>query len=566
MGPQENQPDRTNPPTANQNLQAINAQLEHLRNHVLRELNQDIDQLETRKKRLLQETEQLELRRQQQQQQQQDLVQQIAPALAQQLHQLLQQQLNTGAGYPYPTSYPVEQINDYSENANRAIASLDTTLRTTFRTLQQDLSSYQSSLSQQLGQMYSLEQQGTAILETLVTRLKAELEAKMAESVPVASPRPPAMRPSPPPPRPVQNTPPVAVEPPPPPPEPPAPPKPPKKRPKPSQVKLGFTMILLYSLALSLQNVVTRVIVKPEPSDILGGVLRLGSYIAPSFGNAVLLLMLRMVFVVLVMFVLAGFLYPRTWTDIKQFAQSKNTNLWLKVIGSGFFLFLSQALIYIAFGLLPAGVAITIFFIFPIVTVLLSWLLFGEKPSLIRAIATGIVFLGVAIIALFGGGSQVGDISIPGIAIAAASGITFALYVLLIQAGAKAIHPIPLSVINFATILIFSILSFLMPFTQNTVDVNPDMTVEIAICGLVLGGISLFSYLVNNIGISLIGAARASIFGATGPVFTALLTFLIVGEALSFPEILGMLIVTGGVAAVSAERLLKKPKNQPKNR
>jgi drug/metabolite transporter (DMT)-like permease len=567
MGPQKNQPDRTNPDTqatANQNLQAINTQLEHLRNHVLRELNQDIEQLETRKSRLLQETEQLERRRQQQQQQQQDLVQQIAPALAQQLHYLLQQQLNTGEGYPYPTSYPVEQINDYSENANRAIASLDTTLRTTFRTLQQDLSSYQSSLSQQLGQMYSLEQQGTAILDALVTRLKAELEAKMAESVPVASPRPPSMPP--PPPRPVQNTPPVATEAPPLPPEAPAPPKPPKKRPKPSQVKLGFTMILLYSLALSLQNVVTRVIVKPEPSEILGGVLRLGSYIAPSFGNAVLLLMLRMIFVVLVMFFLAGFLYPRTWQDINKFAQSKNTNLWLKVIGSGFFLFLSQALIYIAFGLLPAGVAITIFFIFPIVTVLLSWLLFGEKPSLIRSIATGVVFLGVAIIALFGGGSQVGDISWAGIAIAAASGITFALYVLLIQAGAKAIHPIPLSVINFTTILIFSILSFLMPFTQSSIAINPDMKLEIVICGLVLGAISLFSYLVNNIGISLIGAARASIFGATGPVFTALLTFLIVGEALSLPEMLGMLIVTAGVAAVSAERLLKKPKPQQKTR
>ncbi|MEC4803131.1 MAG: DMT family transporter [Jaaginema sp. PMC 1079.18] len=565
MGTQDNQPDRTNAnetATPQQNLQAINAQLEYLKNQVLRQLNQDINQLETRKNRLLQETEQLEFRRQQQEQQQQDLVQQIAPALAQQLHYLLQQQLNSGSAYP--TTYSVEQINDYSENANRAIASLDTTLRTTFRTLQQDLSSYQSSLSQQLGQMYSLEQQGTAILDALVTRLKAELEAKMAEPVSVTPP-PPAI-PAAPSPRPVQNAVPAAVEAPPTPPPAPSAPKPQKKRPQPSQVKLGFIMILLYSLTLSLQNVVTRVIVKPEPSDIFGGILRLGSYIAPSFGNAVLLLMLRMIFVVVVMSVLAGFLYPNTWQDIKQFVQSKNTGLWLKVVGSGFFLFLSQVLIYIAFGLLSAGVAITIFFIFPIVTVLLSWLIFGEKPSLIRSAATGVVFLGVAIIALFGGGSQVGNISLPGIAIAAASGITFALYVLLIQAGAKVIHPIPLSAINFATILLFSILSFLMPFTQSSVSINPDLKIEIVMCGLVLGGISLFSYLVNNIGISLIGAARASIFGATGPVFTALLTFLIVGEALSFPEVLGMLIVTVGVAAVSAERLLKKPQSQVQKR
>jgi drug/metabolite transporter (DMT)-like permease len=556
MGPVENQPDRINPDqqgAADRNIQEINAELERLKTNVIRQLSQEIEQLQARKKALLQETEQLESRRQQQQQQQQDLVQQIAPALAQKLHHLLTQQLANAASPQPPAVSSVDRLNDYNENAYRAIASLDSTLRTTFRTLQQDLSSYQSSLSQQLGQMYSLEQQGTAILDALVTRLKVELEAKMAESVPTPPPAANVVPPAPPPPRRQPPTQAIPVTPPPPP-----PPKVTKKRPKPSQVKLGFILILLYSLTLSLQNVVTRVIVMPKPSAILGGVFNLGSYIAPTLGNSVLLLMLRMFVVVFVMLILAGFLYPRTWQDIQQFIRSQNTNLWLKVIGSGFFLFLSQVLIYIAFGLLSAGVTITIFFIFPIVTVLLSWLLFGERPSGIRLIATAVVFLGVAIIALFGGGVA-SSISFAGVAIAALAGIAFALYVLLIQAGAKAIHPIPLSVINFATILVFSVVSFLLPFIQSSVEIDPNLTLEIWMCGLILGGLSLFSYLVNNIGISLIGAARASIFGATGPVFTALLTFFLVGEALNGAEIFGMLIVTAGVAAVSAERLLKKP-------
>ncbi|MBE9119222.1 EamA family transporter, partial [Lusitaniella coriacea LEGE 07157] len=342
-----------------------------------------------------------------------------------------------------------------------------------------------------------------------------------------------------------------------PPPPPPAP-KPAPKKPKASQVQLGFILILIYSLALSLQNVVTRVIVKPQPSEIFGGIWQLGAYISPSLGNSVLLLLLRMVIVVAVMAFMASFLYPRTWSDVRKFSRSGDRDLWLKVVGSGFFLFLSQVLIYIAFGNLSAGVALTIFFIFPIVTVLLSWIFFGERPSPIRLLATVAVFFGVVLIALAGSGSV--NISTLGIATAVGAGITFAFYVLLIQAGAKAVHPIPLSLINFVTILVFSLVSLPLPFISGSVNVAPDMYNEIFWSALVLGGLSLLSYLVNNIGISLIGAARASIFGATGPMFTALLAVLIIGEGLKPQELIGMLIVTAGVAAVSAERLLVKPK------
>ena len=76
-----------------------------------------------------------------------------------------------------------------------------------------------------------------------------------------------------------------------------------------------------------------------------------------------------MIIVVAVMAFMASFLYPRTWSDVRKFSRSGDRDLWLKVIGSGFFLFLSQVLIYIAFGNLSAGVALTIFFIFPSVTV-----------------------------------------------------------------------------------------------------------------------------------------------------------------------------------------------------
>ncbi|MEC4984131.1 MAG: EamA family transporter [Oscillatoria sp. PMC 1068.18] len=578
MGQLDNQPENyqnADPRAAETHLREITDELENLKQNFIFQLSQEIEQLQTRKNSLQQEVEQLEYNRQQQLNQQQELIRQIAPALVDQLQDLLRQGLTNSAREGGVKTTSADEV-DYNDNARQLILSLDSTLRTTFRTLQQDLSSYQSSLSQQLGQMYNLEQQGEAILEALVSRLKTELQTEAIASPPPTSPTPrrtspryrdreiypneviPAPKPATPTVTPSSRS---KISPTQLPTE--EPPVPTKRQPKTqSKLQLGITLALFSSLALSLYNVVVAVILTPAS---VFGLFDLGGYISPSVGNSLLILWLRMVVVVPMMAVLAGFLYPRTWQDIMNSLQSKDWGLWLKVSGSGFFLFVSQVLIYIAFGsALSPGVVITIFFIFPIVTVLLSWLLFGERPSLIRSIATAIVFFGVVLISLAGGASVAG-FPLRGVSTAVGSGVTFAFYVLLTQASAKKLHPVPFSVVNFVTILIFSGLSlFIFPFlplpASWDVSVDPLMWSNLIVSGIILGGLTLLSYLLNNIAISLIGAARASIFGATGPVLTTILAWLIIGRSLIGIQWVGMFIVTLGVLGLSLERMLKKPK------
>jgi drug/metabolite transporter (DMT)-like permease len=86
---------------------------------------------------------------------------------------------------------------------------------------------------------------------------------------------------------------------------------------------------------------------------------------------------------------------------------------------------------------------------------------------------------------------------------------------------------------------------------------------QLVIFALVLGSLTLLGYLFNNIGISLIGAAPASIFGATGPVLTSLLAWIIVGRNLTLMQFLGMLIVTAGVVGLSLEKIYTKRKVVP---
>ncbi|NEO87026.1 MAG: EamA family transporter [Spirulina sp. SIO3F2] len=580
MGQQDRQPDdlgmEMTEDDAKQSLRGITEELEHLKHSLVQQLTQEIEQLQERKMHLLAETESLNRQREEQLTQQQELAQQLAPAIAEQLLAYIRNQTALPAeGEELPalgqSSLGDGNLSQYNENAYRMITSLDTTLRTTFRTLEQDVSSYQSTLSQQLGQMYSLEQQAQVILDALVSRIRAELQAdsSLVKSpppvmppqtynqgvvVPERQPELPLQKE----PRPVQRQ--TAQQ-------PSVRPAPPKSTPKAtkkkvgfSQLQLGFILVLMSSFFLSLQNVVMSIILN---TSSLFGQFEMGGVISPNFGNSLFILFLRMVVVVPTMAILSQYLYPSSWQEIQQFLRSGDRRAFWNVTSCGFFLFASSALIYMALGSLTPGVALTLFFVFPIVTVFGAWINFGDRPSIIRWTATFIVFLGIALITLSG---ITGDVrlSSTGIIYALGAGITFALHVLQIQACTKRLHPVPFSVINFGVILAFctlSVLPLLVFDLPDTIDIVIDMSksVGIGIFSLVLGGLTLISYLTNNIGIRYIGAARASIVGATGPALTSLLSWLLIQSSLNKWQILGMLIVTIGVLAQNAEKLFKKP-------
>jgi drug/metabolite transporter (DMT)-like permease len=414
--------------------------------------------------------------------------------------------------------------------------------------------------------MYSLEQEGEAILEALVSRLRQEIQSESSaiKSTPPAPLAAPAQPPLPrrddhrysktnhngstvsyPSEQSVQALD-LRLE----PEQPAANPQQTPQPPKASKLWIGCLLVLLSSLVVSFQNVVITVIFNKSP---LFGLFKFGGFITPSVGNSLLILWLRMLVVVPLMAILATALYPSMWRDIKHFAQSKDWSLFIKVLGSGFFLFLSQVLIYLALGSISPGVAITIFFIYPIVTVLLGWVRFGDRPSIASSLIIVSVLVGFVAITLPSSG--VGELSGPGISAATGSAIAFAFYVILAQTSGKKLNPIPLSWINFVIILAFSGLSLAGPLPESwRFDVVPIMWPPLIITSLVLSSTTLVSYLLNQIGIAKIDAARASILGAIVPALTALLALVIIQSTLQVQQILGIVLVTLGVAALSFER------------
>ncbi len=176
-------------------LQTVGQDLKNLHQGLIVQLSQEVTRLQAEKSRLMSDIEklqayhrvlqsrQVETLTQQQTAQQQLWAKQLAQILAVHLQAQITERLNqitvpsqqAISSAENPAALPA---NGHSDNAHRLLASLDTTFSNTFRTLQRELDSYQSSLSQQINRMHSLEQQGEAILEELISRLREQLQSE----------------------------------------------------------------------------------------------------------------------------------------------------------------------------------------------------------------------------------------------------------------------------------------------------------------------------------------------------------------------------------------------------
>lgn len=563
--------------SAEEVLHSVIQELDALHQNVKGQLNQDITRLQSEKNHLIDDIEDLrdQYRKLQSQQvdslsgryiqQQQLWLKQLAQVLAHNLQDLLVQRFNelsANSGHslssPIPSGeFPIPMPpSNYDERASELLAALDDRIDRSFQMLEQDLSSYESELSLRLNNMQTLERQGEELLQNLVNRIREELESEEAyldnpfdaqDSYPEESTN--SVRP--------QVLPPIAGA----QPQQVVPPTAPAKAG--SQVQAGLVLALSSAVVLSLFNICLRILIKSRNPRVIFGLFEVPGVVTPGFGNSLLILLMRLIVVMALMPILATFLYPSVWKDIRRLLQSGDRALWSKVLGSAFFLFLSQILIYLAIGNIPAGIAITIFFIYPIVTVLGSWILFGARPSTIGFLAMFGITIGLILAGLpsFAAPATGGGNVEVGVAAALGAGIMFAGYVLLTQMAAGKLHPIPFSLVNFAAIFVFSSLSLWVPLSQNFAPkIDQNVWPGLIIGGVVLGVLTLFSYLLNNFAIRFAGAALASVIGTLGPALTGLFGFLIINEKLQPVTILGMAVVTLSVAAMSVERIVTPQK------
>ncbi|MEH2324346.1 MAG: EamA family transporter [Nostoc sp.] len=335
-----------------------------------------------------------------------------------------------------------------------------------------------------------------------------------------------------------------------------------------SSLQIGLLLIVLSAVLSSLYNVAIKIIFH-EGSQIFG-VLEVERLLPPTLGNTFLILTLRFMVVVPLLVLLSPILHPSLWQDLENLAASVRGNptpanaatkqiLLLSVV-SGCFLFLSQVLIYIAIAQVTTGMAIALFFIYPMVSGLLSWFLFRDRPTTFRISAIAAICCGELLVL---GGSPspgIGNISM-GSSAAILSGVAFAAYIILTRVCASKLHPVTFTLINFATMLLLSFICLMLPLPSSwNLVVDPSKMLELVLSAFILGVLTLAGYLLNNVGISKLGGSRSALIGGTIPVLTVIFAGLIIQENLDIVQILGVLLVTFGAAAFSFETMRNQVK------
>lgn len=211
-------------------------------------------------------------------------------------------------------------------------------------------------------------------------------------------------------------------------------------------------------------------------------------------------------------------------------------------------LFYMSSALFLLWGYehMAAGAATTIHFLYPVCTMLVMTLFFGEK---LRMATIGAVVLAVVGVAMISAADQQGaSISAIGITVVVVSALAYALYIIgLKKLGIGRLSGFGLT---FYIVAITSIM-FLLKATLLGNGIEPIggwMNIaNITMLAIIPTVISNFA-LVNAV--KRVGSTTTSILGALEPLTAVVVGVFVFNESVSTPSVIGMLMVIGAVTMI----------------
>lgn len=314
----------------------------------------------------------------------------------------------------------------------------------------------------------------------------------------------------------------------------------------------GFLIVILGSFCLAAQNVLLRVIF--SESSILGQ-FQWGGLIPATAANSLLVLQMRLLLILPAIALLAFRLYPATGKTLHKLLQPSKRVLLGQALGGSSLLFVALTLLFTAIASIPAGVATVLFFIHPAITGLLSWKVFGSRPTVLRGIVTVGVLLGSVLVVPQFSGSAGGHVAL-GVGAALGASVAYSLQGILAQICFREIHPVPYTLVNFTVMALLSTVSLLLVNFQ----VPAGIWKLLWLISLGAAALTLLGQLFYNIGIHMVRAASMSIVAVSNPVFTVVIAWLFLQESLEHRQIAGVLLVVVSIVALRWDHRQVAPK------
>ncbi len=213
-----------------------------------------------------------------------------------------------------------------------------------------------------------------------------------------------------------------------------------------------------------------------------------------------------------------------------------------------------QALDYIAFfqsiALIPIGVAISIFYVYPVLAALLAWAVLRERFSVRKVGALVVAVCGCVLVAGLGG--QGGLVSPAGVSWALLAALGNAGYALLVKVAVR--NRPPEQVLAYSLVFALLFLFLAIPFGHGALLEAHPAAAWGALALLALGP-TLLGYGFFALALQRIDLGTASIVSTLEPALASVLAFAVLGERLVPLQILGLGLVVVGAALTLSQNV-----------
>lgn len=223
----------------------------------------------------------------------------------------------------------------------------------------------------------------------------------------------------------------------------------------------------------------------------------------------------------------------------RSFAVPKKLVLWIVLAGVANVVI--RILLTYSYQYLDVGIATTLHFLYPLFAAVLGVVCFREKIPLYKWIAFAVASLSVS---MFATGVQAGGQWI-GIVLASASGICFALYMLITEkADLTQIDPV---VFVFYVSAVSTVGCLFMGVSGSLTESIPiKALIVLALCAIIN---NVLAFALQQQGVKYLGAAMTALFSLFEPIFSCVFGAIFLQQAMSLKSGFGIVLILLSLAA-----------------
>lgn len=202
------------------------------------------------------------------------------------------------------------------------------------------------------------------------------------------------------------------------------------------------------------------------------------------------------------------------------------------------------------YGLLyiDASLERIILYTYPAIVVVWASLFFKEKLGVRKVAAMAVTYLGLALaVKLFGGGLKAHYL---GVALVLFSAVIYSLSYIITEVLGRSVSSVKISAYTTTA----ACFAFLGTWHGKTVPHEPGVWLLLLVLAVFSTYVPVLALVLS---IKRIGASRAALVSFVGPVSTAILANIVLGETMDVYQVAGMCLVIGGVLAISSEKRAK---------